>query len=178
MLVAPVISTEKRANVYLPKGDWYRLSSGKKFKGLQVGNVAAPLTDLPVFVKASGIIPMQTVIQSTAEKGDGILQLHIWNGTEANEFVYYEDDGISYNYQQGEYYKRSISFYPTKKQIVLAIPQGAFKSRFAQVNLMLHGFGNLKTLNVNDATIKADIRSAKTASFIFSNFKEAISILY
>jgi alpha-glucosidase (family GH31 glycosyl hydrolase) len=35
--------------------------------------LACPLTDLPVFVKAGGIVPMQNIIQSTNEAGDGIL---------------------------------------------------------------------------------------------------------
>lgn len=177
LLVCPVISTDKKADIYLPKGQWYRLSSDKKFDGKQVINVAAPLTDLPVFVKASGIIPMQSIIQSTAEKSDGILQLHIWNGTETNEFVYYEDDGLTYNYQQGEYYTRGISFYPAKKQIVLDVPQGTFKSRFTQVNLILHGFGNAKTIKVNDVALKGS-KANKANSFVFDNSNQKISIQY
>jgi len=59
MLVAPVVSTEHQAKVYLPKGHWYRLSTGEPFKGGKVINADAPLTDLPVFVKAGAIIPMQ-----------------------------------------------------------------------------------------------------------------------
>jgi alpha-glucosidase len=173
MLVAPVVSTQTKADVYLPKGDWYRLSSDKKYAGAQVVNVAAPLTDLPVFIKASSIIPMQSVVQNTAEKGDGILQLHVWNGTEPNQFVYYEDDGLSYNYQQGEFYKRCISFYPGKKLIVLDIPQGKLNSKFIQINLMMHGFGNVKSININDVTL-----SGNKNSFVFDNLKGEISILY
>jgi alpha-glucosidase len=178
MMVAPVISTERKTNVYLPKGNWYRLNTGKKFKGLQVINAPAPLTDLPVFVKASAIIPMQSVIQSTAEKGDGILELHIWNGDEPNQFIYYEDDGSTYDYQKGDFYKRSIRFDPAKKQIVLNIPEGTFDSKFTRINLVFHGFGNVKMLSVNDAIVKADSNSIKIVSFMFHNVKEEISIRY
>ena len=141
LLVSPVISTVQTADVYLPEGEWYRLSSDEKFTGAQIINVPAPLTDLPVFVKAGAIIPMQNVIQSTNEQGDGILLLHIWNGMKVNEFVYYEDDGISYNYESGAYYKRTIRFDPQKKEITLSVIEGGYPSKYSKIKLILHGFG-------------------------------------
>ena len=144
MLVAPVESTKLTEDVYLPQGSWYRLSSDRFYEGEQIVNVQAPLTDLPVFVKAGGIIPMQSVVQSTNEKGDGILQIHIWNGREANSFIYYEDDGVSYDYEQGVYYKRVISFNPIEKSLSLSSVEGSSKSRFMQLKFVLHGFDGVK----------------------------------
>lgn len=144
MLVAPVESTKLTEDVYLPRGSWYRLSSDEFYKGEQIVNVQAPLTDLPVFVKAGGIIPMQSVVQSTNEKGDGILQVHVWNGREANSFIYYEDDGVSYDYEQGVYYKRVISFNPIEKSLSLSSVEGSFKSRFTHLKFVLHGFEDVK----------------------------------
>jgi alpha-glucosidase len=144
MLVAPVESIKLTEDVYLPKGSWYRLSTDELYEGGQIINVAAPLTDLPVFVKAGSIIPMQSVVQSTNEPGDGILQIHIWNGREANSFVYYEDDGVSYDYEQGVYYKRVISFNQIEKSISLSAVEGTFKSRFVRLKFVLHGFDGIK----------------------------------
>jgi alpha-glucosidase len=144
MLVVPIESTKLSEDIYLPKGAWYRLSSDELYEGEQIVNVPAPLTDLPVFVKASSIIPMQSIVQSTNDKGDGILQIHIWNGNEANSFVYYEDDGVSYDYEQGVYYKRIISFDPGNKNISLSAVEGTFKSRFMQLKFVLHGFEGVK----------------------------------
>jgi len=140
ILVTPVISIQVMAEIYLPKGEWYRLSSEEKFKGNQFMIADAPLTDLPVFVKAGAIIPMQNVIQSTNEKGDGILELHIWNGHQPTEFVYYEDDGTSYNYQNGSYYKRTITFDPHKRLVMLSEVEGSFTSKYSTIKLKLHGF--------------------------------------
>lgn len=144
MLVIPVESTKLTEDIYLPKGSWYRLSNDKFHEGEQIVNVPAPLNDLPLFVKASGIIPMQSVVQSTNEKGDGILQIHIWNGNEANSFIYYEDDGVSYDYEQGIYYKRVISFNPIEKSLSLSSVEGSFKSRFTHLKFVLHGFEDVK----------------------------------
>jgi alpha-glucosidase len=140
MLIAPVESTRLTTEVYLPEGSWYRLSTGEKHHGEQVITAYAPLTDLPVFIKAGAIIPMQSIIQSTNEKGDGILQLHIWNSHEATEFVYYEDDGVSYDYENGSYYKRTISFDPQERLIMLSAVEGYYQSKYSKIQLVLHEF--------------------------------------
>jgi alpha-glucosidase len=140
LLVAPVESDKLTTDVCLPKGDWYRFSTDEKLKGGKIVKVASPLTDLPVFVKAGAFIPTQSVTQSTAAKGDGILHLHIWDGKEANEFLYYEDDGATYDYERGVYYKRTIRFDPKKKQVSLSKVEGSFPSKYHQISLELHGF--------------------------------------
>ncbi|RVU01637.1 DUF4968 domain-containing protein [Mucilaginibacter limnophilus] len=140
MLVAPVESTTLTAEVYLPEGDWYRFSTDEKYSGGEVYKVPSPLTDLPVFAKAGAIIPMQSVVQSTNDKGDGILELHIWNGDEPTSFVYYEDDGVTYYNEQGVYHKRTISFNPQGKTVTLSAVEGSFSSKFTQVKLIPHGF--------------------------------------
>ena len=142
-------STRFTEDVYLPEGEWYRLSTGEKFKGGKAITADAPLTDLPVFIKAGAIIPMQNVIQSTNEKGDGILELHVWYGKEANSFVYYEDDGSTYDYQKGVYYKREISYDPATGEITLSAVDGSFQSKYDKIKLVLRGFKSIKTLKVN-----------------------------
>lgn len=144
IMVAPVVSTKTTEDVYFPQGEWYRLSTDEKYTGAQTINVAAPLNDLPVFVKGSAIIPMQNLIQSTNEKGDGILKLNIWKGSSVNTFTYYEDDGSSYDYQNGIYYKREITFDPAKQQIKLSAVEGAFSSKYNKIEFVLHGFGGSK----------------------------------
>jgi len=148
ILVAPVISTTETTEVYLPAGNWYRLSSDKKFSGNQSVTVASPLADLPVFVKASGIVPMQNIIRSTNEPGDGILQIHIWNGNESNSFIYYEDDGTTYNYQDGAYYKRTIVFDPQAKEVSFSTVEGSHPSKYSKLKLVWHGFENVVDVEV------------------------------
>ena len=161
ILVAPVESTKLVEDVYLPAGEWYRLSTGERFEGSKVVSAPAPLTDLPVFIKAGAIIPMQSVVQSTSEKGDGILEINIWYGEKESSFVYYEDDGSSYDYQQGVYYKREIKFDPARNQLILSQSQGSFQSKYDKIKLVLHGFNkNLKALVVNDTEINMSGNSA------------------
>ena len=142
ILVSPVESTKFIEDVYLPAGEWYRLSTSEKFTGGKSIIADAPLTDLPVFIKAGAIIPMQNIIQSTNEKGDGILEINIWYGKEATRFVYYEDDGLTYDYERGDYYKRVISFDPAKQVISFSEVEGSFVSKYDKIKLVLHGFAD------------------------------------
>ncbi len=152
LLVAPVISTALIAKVYLPQGNWYRLSNNEYFAGQQEYTVDAPLHDLPVFVKEGSIITMQSIIQSTQYAGDGILQLHIWKGTATTSFTYYEDDGVTYDYEQGNYHKRIITFDPSSSTIKLSKAEGNFMSKYTQVQAVLHGFDKQGELNLVDYT--------------------------
>jgi alpha-glucosidase len=177
-LVAPVESDKLSAEVYLPRGHWYRLSSEEKFKGNKRIKVAAPLTDLPVFVKEGSIIPMQSVIQNTSEKGDGILRMHMWCGEQATQFTYYEDDGLSYDYQKGDFYKRSIFFNPNKREIILDEPEGSFNSRFKEINFFLHGFDrNLKKIRINEKTLNLTMKN-KMVQCSFANSPGSVVIRY
>ncbi len=149
ILVAPAESKQQLIKVYLPAGDWYRLSTGKYYNGNQEIVAEAPLNDLPVFVKSGAIIPMQTVVQNTNEKPDDSIDLHIYWGNDDVDFVYYEDDGISYNFEKNEYYKRIISYHPGKKQIIFSQKTGNYKSKFNNVHLILHHFDGLNSVMIN-----------------------------
>ncbi|HOK51497.1 MAG TPA: glycoside hydrolase family 31 protein [Bacteroidales bacterium] len=143
MLVTPVVSTQYLAKVYLPEGKWYRFSTDEVYEqGTHL--VEAPIDDMPVFVKGGAIIPMQSVIQHTQEANDGILYLHVYAGNAESSLVFYEDDGTTYNYQNGEYHKRLISYNPTKKEVTLSKAEGSFQSRYRQVKFILHGFGKVQ----------------------------------
>ncbi|MCC8410375.1 glycoside hydrolase family 31 protein [Mucilaginibacter sp. UR6-1] len=140
LLVAPVESTKLTAEVYLPEGEWYRFGNDKAYEGGMAHTVPAPLNDLPVFVKGGGIIPMQSVIQSTNEAGDGILYLHIWKGIQDSTFIYYEDDGVTYDNERGIFHKREISYHAESNTVMLAVAEGSYTSKFNTLKLISHGF--------------------------------------
>jgi len=158
LLVAPVSCSQELARVYLPAGGWYRLSSGEFFRGAQEVNVPAPLEDLPVFVKASGIIPMQSVIQSTSEKPSDTLDLHVYYGNLQNTFVYYEDDGQTYQYETGSYFRRQILFDPSAKHIVLSKAAGSYISKYTRVRIIMHSFPTMPSLGIagGSVTVRQD----------------------
>ena len=78
-----------------------------------------------------------------------MLTVHVFYGTEQNEFVLYEDDGETLDYRKGRYRKRTIAFDPASRQVTFTRPQGSFASPFRKIRLVLHGFGDLRGATVN-----------------------------
>ena len=154
ILVAPVPSKVNLAKVYFPEGEWYDLFNDTHYSGNQEVIVECPIERLPVFVKASGIVPMQDKTMNLTQNTNDILDLHIYAGKNTNEFLYYEDDGSSFNHLEGSYYKRLIQFDPQNKQLVLNKKEGSFDSRYKQIRVYFHGFeGKLNSkIKANNST--------------------------
>ncbi len=164
LLIAPVSANQLAAKVYLPAGGWYRLSGGEFYKGNSEVTVDAPLNDLPVFVKASGILPMQSDIQFTAQKPSPILDLHIYNGDKPNSFVYYEDDGLTYQFEKGEYFRRTITFDPGSRTIRFSKAEGRFSSKFTTIRLILHSFDDVMTVRAAGKDYSLKLKSVNERS--------------
>ena len=101
-LVAPVTEqgqTEK--DVYLPAGsDWYNFWTNEKLAGGRWVKVAAPIDQIPVFVRAGSIVPLGADVQSTASK-QAIAEIKVYPGKDG-AFTLYDDDGVSYGYEKGK----------------------------------------------------------------------------
>ncbi len=144
ILVAPVESTKEITKVYLPKGQWYDFFTGQKYNGEQEIMIECPLDKLPVFAKGGSIIPMQSIVQSTSEKPSDTLFVHVYYGSESSVYTYYEDDGHTYAYENGNFIDSKISFHSTDKKISIEpLTSGAFTSKFKSIAVILHGFENL-----------------------------------
>jgi alpha-glucosidase len=88
-------------------------------------------------------------VQSTAEKPSGTLALHIYKGDANKATTYYEDDGATFAYQQGAYYRRAIAYDGAARRITIGAVEGSFKSKFGKLELVLHGFGDASSLRLN-----------------------------
>ena len=149
-MVVPVTTEEKSKKIYLPAGEWYNLFTDEKIMGKKELIIENPIYQVPLFVKASSIIPMQTLVQSTKETPSDTLFLHIYYGGKKNDFVLYEDAGEGFDYKKEIYSKRNIEFDPEKKQIFFSKQEGSFSSPFKKIQIILHGFGDdIKNLSVN-----------------------------
>ena len=104
LLVAPVTAYQARERtVYFPgNATWYDLRSGQTYRGGTEATVAAPLDRVPVFVRAGSIVPAGPDIQYTGEKPDGPIHLVVYTGADGR-FVLYEDAGLTYGYERGEF---------------------------------------------------------------------------
>ncbi len=176
LLIIPAKSTQKIVNAYLPKGKWYLFYNDKQFEGSTNILIPCPLNKLPVFVKAGAIIPVQKLIQYTGENPGDTLEIHVYQGKNGSRFVYYEDDGNTYNYQKGDFYIRDILYDNKNKKIVMEKPSGKYVSEFKMFRFILHGFNDkIKAIRVNGKSI--DFQTNPKHLFLKEYQKPKASIL-
>ncbi|MDY6781634.1 MAG: glycoside hydrolase family 31 protein [Cyanobacteriota bacterium] len=102
LMAAPVYRPGVRCRaVYLPQGVWYDWRTGEKLEGGRYVLADAPLERMPMFARSGAIIPLQPVMQYVGEKSVDVLTLRVYPGT--GEWTLYEDDGESFEYQQGAF---------------------------------------------------------------------------
>jgi alpha-glucosidase len=153
-MVAPFESGKDYGKIYFPEGVWYDLYTGALETGKQSKVISLDISKLPVYVKGGSIIPMQSLVQSTAILPTDTLSLHVYNGNTVNSFVYYEDDGKSFQYKKGSFYKRAITFNPGDRSITFNAAEGSYRSNFKYIKLILHGFEQTDSLSLGKKQLK------------------------
>ena len=113
--------------VYLPDGaDWYDFHTGQVHKGGQGTPVDAPLARMPLFVRAGSIVPVGPEIQYTSEKPGAPITLFVFTGADGS-FDLYEDDGVSYGYERGEFSRIPLRYDAAKDTLIIGQRSGSFK---------------------------------------------------
>jgi alpha-glucosidase len=105
--VAPVTTDMVDAEeVSLPPGDWYDFWTNTKLSSKEKFTLHPRLDEMPLYVRAGAIVPMQPVVQSTEEKPNGPLELRVYLPNSASNGdcrgTLYQDDGHTFAYQKGE----------------------------------------------------------------------------
>lgn len=154
LLVNPMTSKETTKTTHLPEGEWYDLFSDKKVAGGAEFTANYPTYRIPIFVKASSVIPAQSQVYSTKENPSDTLYVHVYYGQEKHRFVYYEDDGQTLDYQRGIYYERNIDFDPSDGKIVFSKPKGNGPTHFKKIELVLHGFDKQLSFRRNGSPLE------------------------
>jgi len=101
LLVAPIFEGETQRNVILPQGNWYDFYTGQYAGNGQTITVSPDLNTIPLYVKDGGIIPLLTEKQDLHQNPQA-LDVHYYGHTDG-QFLLYNDDGETYNYEQGDY---------------------------------------------------------------------------
>jgi len=174
ILVAPTKSSEVFSKVYLPQGQWYDLFNDKHFEGNQSIVAESGSNQLPLYIKAGSIIPMQKLVESTVDNCGDTLFVHLYAGKENNQYQYYEDDGRTYNYQKDDFYKRIIVYDPQNFTLTFNKKEGNYVTKFHLIKLVLHGFtyDDIQhfTINGKIETVKENHIRFFTSNFTFADY--------
>ena len=126
-LVAPVYQHKARTRqVYLPAGaEWYDFHTGTKTTGGQSVQAAAPLARMPLYVRAGSIFPVGPDVQYSSENPGGPITLFVFTGADGH-FDYYEDDGVSYGYERGEFARIPLRYDAAKGTLTIGARAGSY----------------------------------------------------
>ncbi len=109
LLVAPLFAGQESRKVLLPEGRWYDFYTGEFAGEGEVITVEPGLEKIPVFVKDGGIVPMMKPLLRSPKSGE-IVDIEIRHyGTKAGNYLLYDDDGETFDYEKGAYSWRKIS---------------------------------------------------------------------
>ncbi|HEV2425348.1 MAG TPA: TIM-barrel domain-containing protein, partial [Terriglobia bacterium] len=126
LLVTPVVKhSQRRAAAYLPKGLWYDFWTDGRYSGPREVEVPAPLDHIPLFVRGGAIIPTRPAVEYTGEAPIDPLTFEIYpdwpdasDGKAApSSREYYEDDGISFDFEHGASLTQKITETPSRDAI-------------------------------------------------------------
>ena len=119
LMVSPIVEKGEqgsglgRADLWLPKGDWFDFFTGMRYaskRGRRM-EVYRSLDKMPVFAKSGAIVPM-----AVYEKQDNSLcnsenmEVLVFPGA-SNSFVLYEDGGDGSDYQHGAFAKTRLEMH-------------------------------------------------------------------
>lgn len=127
-MVNPIFTYKARAReVYFPKDNiWYDFYTGKIVSaGMETQNIAAPYSNIPVFVRGGSIIPFGPKIEYTLHKPADILRIYVYEGANG-KFTLYEDEGVNYGYEAGRFSKIRFEYDDRTRTLTIADRQGNY----------------------------------------------------
>ncbi|HEY2469156.1 MAG TPA: TIM-barrel domain-containing protein [Terracidiphilus sp.] len=145
MLVSPVVTAGDKQSglatekVWLPKGDWIEWPTGKHFAGPTSADRSFSVDQIPVYLKAGSIVPMQPEMSYTGEKPVDPLIVNVWplGPGKSSSYTLYEDNGVAEEYQRGVFARTPIK--ATQKGDTLRVEIGPAEGSFAGM-LKLRGY--------------------------------------
>jgi alpha-glucosidase len=171
LLVCPVTTQGARElNAYLPAGGWYHNWDDMYYSGSQEVKVAAPLKQMPLFIREGAIIPTWPQMQYVGEKQVKEITLHVFYKDGEENSNLYLDDGENMGYKNGQY--EIIKFELKGNKSSLKIWQnsiGNYESKLEKYKLIITGLPFKATeLTVDGRVLKISERNRAIGKIKFS----------
>lgn len=142
VIVAPIMKPDTNHRVvYLPEGRWVNYWNDEKLEGGKHHLVEADMTTLPIFIKEGATLIHGSVKHSTEQK-ETEIKIHLYpseNGLD--QFVYYEDDGKTFEYQQENYFELRIEGQKAANclDITADVLHTQFIPEWEKLSVVIHG---------------------------------------
>jgi len=180
LLVASVLEEGARTRpVYLPTlspsqeenrhGCWYDFYIGERYSGGQTIEAEAPLERIPLFVPASGIIPLRAE-SLRDDRRQAFVFPHPQRGR--GSFTLVEDDGISLGYQRGEYTEVTLEVIAEPQRLSLQVhpPRGRYPLPYTEIEFILPP-GEMRPVQAEGGEVWTDAQGRRHISVPVSDDK-------
>ena len=116
ILAAPLTEKEDGREVYLPAGTWYDFNTNKKYEGGKKYTINPGQTGIPIFIKQGTILPLAKPVEHIAPDTKFQITCYVYGNVNATATLF-EDDGITFNYEKGDYNMVNLSWHNGHGQI-------------------------------------------------------------
>jgi alpha-glucosidase len=158
-MLAPIYHPgREHRHVYLPEGEWYDWWTDEKLVGPTHLLAYSPLERIPLYVRAGAIIPSGPDLHYADEYPLNPLTLDLYPGN--GVFTLYEDDGHSFEYEQGQFCTTTYTLRQTGDRVVfeIAAREGTYVPVKRQLVIKVHAVDEQSVEAYQDASFDATHR--------------------
>lgn len=109
ILAAPLTGDSDTRDVYLPQGIWYNYNTNEKYDGGKTYKVQTSLSQIPIFIKQGTILPLAEPEQFVSANTVFSITCKVY-GKAPTSASLFEDDGTTYNFENGKYNTVNLSW--------------------------------------------------------------------
>lgn len=102
LMAAPLYQNKKTRTVYFPEGTWYNFNTNEKYEGNREYEITTELDQLPLYVRQGTLLPLAAPVPYVDAQTVFDLHCKVYGAPSAT-FLLLEDDGISYDFQKGQF---------------------------------------------------------------------------
>jgi alpha-glucosidase (family GH31 glycosyl hydrolase) len=169
MIVSPVVEPADKEShlsakdIWLPSGEWVEWQTGARLTGPGIFHRTFTVSQIPVYVKAGSIIPMQPEMSYTGEKPVDPLIFEVLPfgaNQKSSSYSVYEDSGKGESYTRGEFARTNIEIARVKKdeyEVTIAAAAGSYAGMLEQraYEVRFDGAGPAKSVMLDGHKVDA-----------------------
>lgn len=143
LLIAPVTrASQIEREIYLPETPegWWDFHSGRHHQGGQVVTLEAPLDRIPLLVRGGSFCLLACEGADSIDGPEEIRELHLFPAARPGNYqvLFYDDDGLSYDYQKGGYLDFTIQALQTESTVTLTLTsEGEYRPDYSELTVIL-----------------------------------------
>ena len=173
LLVSPVLDKGQTSkSIYLPKGTWIDYFKGTTYSGgktIDYDVDSKTWSDVPLFIKQGAIIPSQDYENYVGEKKMTNIYVDCFPDSKKTTFDYYDDDGNSTSYKEGNYFRQKFTLSRNDKwtgvKFTTGSKEGSFTPDVKYYIVKLHVKQNgAPTINGNTPSKYNSLEALKSAN--------------